>query len=135
MSRLFICTAAIDGTCGRSIHVQVPCPYAGQPLLLLARLGLRASEVVALTLDEEPHMGNLRGLHFALGCNGSGVAMMTYMGTQIARKIAGAANYAGAFDSGRFPTHPLYNGRSRWFLPLVGNYLRFRDWWDRRPEE
>ena len=88
---------------------------------------------VALTLDEEPHMGNLRGLHFALGCNGSGVAMMTYMGTQIARKIAGAANYAGAFDSGRFPTHPLYNGRSRWFLPLIGNYLRFRDWWDRRP--
>ena len=87
---------------------------------------------VALTLDEQPHLGKLEGLHYALGCNGSGVAMMTYMGTLIARKIAGAANYASSFDSGRFPAHPLYNGRSRCFLPVIGNYLRFRDWWDRR---
>ena len=85
---------------------------------------------VALTLDERPHTGMLDGLHYALGCNGSGVAMMTYLGTQVARKIARAANYTCAFDSD-FPDHPLYNGNSRWFLPLVGNYLRARDWFDR----
>ena len=87
---------------------------------------------VALTLDEQPHLGQLEGLHYALGCNGSGVAMMTYMGTQLACKIAGQPNYRCAFDSGDFPTHPFYNGRSRWFLPVIGNYLKMRDWIDRR---
>ncbi len=86
---------------------------------------------VALTLDEQPHIGKQDGLHYALGCNGSGVAMMTYLGTQLARKIAGSANYACAFDTGSFPAHPLYRGRTRWFLPVIGNYLRFRDWLDR----
>ena len=86
---------------------------------------------VALTLDEQPHVGALDGLHYALGCNGSGVAMMTYLGTQLARKIAGATNYACAFDGGAFPTHPLYSGNARWYLPVMGNLLRARDWIDR----
>ena len=87
---------------------------------------------VALTIDEEPHLGKLDGLHYALGCNGSGVAQMTYMGTQLARKIARVANYRCAFDSGSFPTHPLYHGNKGLLVPLVGNYLRVRDWWDRK---
>ena len=87
---------------------------------------------VALTLDEQPHLGEREGLHFALGCNGSGVAMMTYLGTQLARKIAGKLNYRCAFETDEFPTHPLYNGKSRWFLPAIGNYLRLRDWIDRK---
>ncbi|MEM8686962.1 MAG: FAD-dependent oxidoreductase [Pseudomonadota bacterium] len=87
---------------------------------------------VALTIDEQPHLGKLEGLHYALGCNGSGVAQMTYMGTQLARKIAQVANYRCAFDTGAFPTHPLYTGNKTLLVPMVGNYLRFRDWWDRR---
>ena len=87
---------------------------------------------VALTIDEEPHLGKLDGLHYALGCNGSGVAQMTYMGTQLARKIARAANYRCAFDSGHFPTHPLYRGNKGLLVPLLGNYLRVRDWLDRK---
>ena len=87
---------------------------------------------VALTLDEQPHVGVLDGLHYALGCNGSGVVMMTYLGTQLARKIAGAANYACAFDGAEFPTHPLYTGNARWYLPMMGNFLRLRDWIDRK---
>ena len=86
---------------------------------------------VALTLDERPHIGDLEGLHFVLGCNGAGVANMTYLGTQLARRIAGVANYQCAFDANEFPTHPLYNGRSRWMLPIIGNYLQLRDWIDR----
>ena len=73
----------------------------------------------AFTLDALPHMGEDEGLHYALGCNGSGIAMMTYLGYQTARKIARAANYACAFDSPEFPDHPLYSGNP-WFLPLVG---------------
>ena len=87
---------------------------------------------VAFTFDEVPHMGKMDGLHYALGCNGSGVAMMTYLGTQTARKIAGAANYACAFDREAFPDHPLYNGDPKWLLPVVGPYFRTRDWIDRK---
>jgi glycine/D-amino acid oxidase-like deaminating enzyme len=84
----------------------------------------------AFTLDALPHMGEDEGLHYALGCNGSGVAMMTYLGCQTARKIARAANYACAFDGSEFPDHPLYSGNP-WFLPLVGGYYRMRDRLDR----
>jgi glycine/D-amino acid oxidase-like deaminating enzyme len=85
---------------------------------------------VAFTLDELPHMGKLDNLHYALGCNGSGIAMMTYLGHQTARKIAGKVNRICAFDRPEFPDHPLYNG-STWFLPWIGRYFRARDWIDR----
>jgi glycine/D-amino acid oxidase-like deaminating enzyme len=84
----------------------------------------------AFTLDALPHMGEDEGLHYALGCNGSGIAMMTYLGYQTARKIARATNYACVFDSPEFPDHPLYNGNP-WFLPLIGSYYRLRDRLDR----
>jgi glycine/D-amino acid oxidase-like deaminating enzyme len=86
---------------------------------------------VAFTMDEMPHMGRLDGLHFALGCNGSGIAMMSYLGRETARKIALNSNRQVAFDREEFPTHPLYNGNP-WFLPLVGTWFRTADWWDRR---
>jgi hypothetical protein len=69
-------------------------------------------------------------MHYLLGCNGSGVAMMTYLGTQTARKIAGVANYQCNFDAEDFPDHPLYSGNP-WFLPAVGSWFRFRDSLDR----
>jgi len=84
----------------------------------------------AFTLDALPHMGEDEGLHYALGCNGSGIAMMTYLGYQTARKIARAANYACAFDSPEFPDHPLYSGNP-WFLPMIGGWYRLRDRLDR----
>ena len=85
---------------------------------------------VAFTWDALPHTGTLGGMHYALGCNGSGVAMMTYLGWQTARKIARAANYACSFDAPEFPDHPLYSGNP-WFPPAVGGYYRLRDSIDR----
>ena len=84
----------------------------------------------AFTLDALPHMGQSDGLHFCLGCNGSGVAMMTYLGWQTARKIARAANYACSFDTPDFPGHRLYSGNP-WFLPAIGGWYRLRDRIDR----
>ena len=86
---------------------------------------------VAFTLDEMPHMGKFDNLHYALGCNGSGVAMMSYLGHQTARKIAGKVNRVCAFDRPEFPDHPMYSGNT-WFLPWIGRYFRTRDWIDRR---
>ncbi len=75
-------------------------------------------------------MGEESGMHYCLGCNGSGVAMMTYLGTQTARKIARVANAPCAFDTPDFPDHPLYTGNP-WFLPVVGGWYRMRDRLDR----
>ena len=85
---------------------------------------------VAFALDEMPHMGKLKGLHYALGCNGSGIAMMSYLGHQTARKILERKKRVCAFDRENFPTHPLYKGKA-WFLPAIGAYFRTRDWLDR----
>ena len=86
---------------------------------------------VAFALDYMPHMGTDQGMHYLLACNGSGVAMMTYLGTQTAKKIAGGSNAPiNAFDGQAFPTVPLYSGNP-WFLPMVGAWYRTRDWWDR----
>jgi glycine/D-amino acid oxidase-like deaminating enzyme len=88
---------------------------------------------VAFAFDNLSHMGTDEGLHYLLGCNGSGVAMMTYLGTQTAKKIAGGANAPiNAFDGREFPGHPLYNGDPSMYLPLIGAWYRTRDWLDRR---
>ena len=100
------------------------------PQLRGARITHAWTGNVAFTLDALPHIGQRDGLYFCLGCNGSGIAMMTYLGWQAARKIAGFANYACSFDRAKFPDHPLYSGNT-WFLPVVGGWYRLRDSLDR----
>lgn len=86
---------------------------------------------VAFTFDFLPHMGRANGLYYALGCNGSGVAMMTYLGTQTARKILSGGGAMCAFDDRELPGAPWYSGNP-WFLPLVWQYYHIRDLLDRR---
>jgi glycine/D-amino acid oxidase-like deaminating enzyme len=86
---------------------------------------------VAFTLDELPHTGQIDGLHYALGCNGSGIAMMSYLGRETARRIAGKSNRRIAFETTEFPQSRFYGG-TPWFLPIVGAGFRAADWWDRR---
>jgi glycine/D-amino acid oxidase-like deaminating enzyme len=86
---------------------------------------------VAFTFDFLPHLGRHDGIHYALGCQGSGVAMMSYLGHRAALVLAGGANQPSAFDGLPFPTRPLYDGRPR-FLPAVGWAYRLRDRLDRR---
>ena len=85
---------------------------------------------VAFTFDFLPHIGVQDGVHYAAGCQGSGVAMQTWLGHQVALKIIGRANQKSAFDGLNFPTAPFYSGNP-WFLPMVGEWYRFRDRIDR----
>ncbi|MCC6472055.1 MAG: FAD-binding oxidoreductase [Alphaproteobacteria bacterium] len=86
---------------------------------------------VAFTFDFTPHIAVADGVHYAAGCQGSGVAMASYLGHRTALKIAGRANRPSAFEGLGFPTLPLYSGKP-WFLPLVGTAYRVQDWLDRR---
>jgi hypothetical protein len=65
-------------------------------------------------------------MHFAMGCNGSGVALASYLGHQIALKLLGRTNRPCPFDGPDFPSHPLYRGRP-WFLPALSVWYRWRD--------
>ena len=84
-----------------------------------------------MTYDHIPHMGVHEGVHYAVGCNGSGVTMMTYLGHQTALKILGRQNRPCAFDVDKFPRVPLSWARS-WTVPTVTSYYLLRDWLDGR---
>jgi glycine/D-amino acid oxidase-like deaminating enzyme len=89
---------------------------------------------LAFAFDQLPHMGEQDGLHYAMCCNGSGVAMLGWLGQQSARKMLGGANRLNAFDGRPFGTDPLYTGNP-WFLPLVGAWYRHLDRKDRAAAE
>jgi glycine/D-amino acid oxidase-like deaminating enzyme len=81
---------------------------------------------VAFAFDYLPHVGQQDGIHYALGCNGSGVVTMTHLGRCAARQILGSTNRASAFSRMPFPTIPGYFG-TPWFLPLIGASYQLRD--------
>ena len=62
----------------------------------------------------------------AAGCQGNGVAMMSFLGDRAAAAILDPASEATVFERTAFPTLPLYGG-DPWFLPAVGSYYRLRD--------
>jgi glycine/D-amino acid oxidase-like deaminating enzyme len=82
---------------------------------------------VAFTRDQMPHAGRLDdGAYYAGGYCGHGIAMATYLGDLIGRRIAGELTDHPLMDD-RFPVIPMYHGNP-WFLPLVGAYYRVLDW-------
>ena len=81
---------------------------------------------VAFTRDQMPHAGRLDDMFYAGGYCGHGIAMATYLGGLIARRIAGEPLESPFFDD-HFAAIPLYYGRP-WFLPAVGLYYRLLDW-------
>ncbi len=102
------------------------------PQLKDARITHSWSGFVAMTTDSLPHIGLEKGMHYAAGCNGSGVAMMTYLGHQVARRILADGLSDSGFAGIDFPPVPvpLYRGNP-WFLPIIGGYYRLRDKWER----
>jgi glycine/D-amino acid oxidase-like deaminating enzyme len=81
---------------------------------------------IGLTRDLLPRSGRRDGLHYALGYAGHGVAMATWLGHLVARRILGGAP-DDPFWELPLPAIPLYRGRP-WFLPLAGAWYRLQDW-------
>ncbi len=86
------------------------------------------SGYMGFTFDFMPKIGIHEGVHYAVGCNGGcGIVMMSWLGRQVARKVLGTAEKPSAFEGLAFNTRPLYAGKP-WFLPIIGNWWRLRDW-------
>lgn len=104
--------------------------YAGMikifPELEGARVEYGWSGKVAYTFDFLPHLGEIDGLHYALGYCGSGIAKSTWFGMKIALKILNESAGRSAFDDIRFQTRPFYSG-SPWFAEPVVAWHRLCD--------
>lgn len=96
------------------------------PELETTRIDYAWAGTVSVTRDQMPRAGCLDGLYYAGGYCGHGVAMATYLGELIARRISGEAFEHPLLDD-TFPEIPLYSG-TPWFLPLVGAFYRVKDW-------
>jgi glycine/D-amino acid oxidase-like deaminating enzyme len=81
---------------------------------------------VAFSRDQMPRAGKLDDLYYSGAYSGHGIAMGTYLGEQIARRIVGESFEHPLFDD-HFARIPLYRG-TPWFLPMLGAYYRVKDW-------
>jgi hypothetical protein len=72
---------------------------------------------VCIAYDRNPHFGEIpycRGIHYALAYIGSGVALATYAGDLLARRIAGKGVDYGPLLSRPLPRFPLPAFRRTW---------------------
>ena len=80
---------------------------------------------VGFTFDRMPHVGRRDGVTYAMGCCGTGVALMTSLGTWVGQWLAGGK--APVLARLAFPLVPApYEGRP-WFLPFAGEWFRLQD--------
>jgi glycine/D-amino acid oxidase-like deaminating enzyme len=84
---------------------------------------------VAITLDRLPHFGRVptgpaTGAVFASGCNGTGVALNSWLGERAADVVDGGP--LPALADPRFRAVPLHRFR-RAYLPLVGRWFAHQD--------
>ncbi|WP_108663191.1 NAD(P)/FAD-dependent oxidoreductase [Acuticoccus kandeliae] len=101
------------------------------PQLAGTRITHSWSGFTGFTFDALPHVGMKDGIHYALGCNGSGIALLSYLGAKAGEMLAGDPRPICGFDREAFPSHPLYTGNP-WFLPAVGSAFRTLDEMERR---
>ena len=85
---------------------------------------------IGMTFDRMPHIGRSGGVMYAMGCCGSGVVLLHWLGTRAAEWMGGGE--PPAIAKLRFPLVPApYEGRP-WFLPVVGEFFKAKDRLDAR---
>lgn len=106
----------------RRLHAKM---CAAWPQLARSRITHSWHGNVAFTFDFLPHLGSHRGVYYALGCQGNGVAMQSWLGFQLALSVA-RGRCDSAFARKPFRTAPFYSG-TPWFLPAVLAWYALRD--------
>jgi glycine/D-amino acid oxidase-like deaminating enzyme len=96
------------------------------PMLSGVRVDYAWGGHVAFTRDLMPHGGAIKGLFYAGGYCGHGVAIATEFGDLVARRMCGETVDNPLLEV-ECPTIPLYRG-TPWFLPLAGAYYKVLDW-------
>ncbi|MCS0503367.1 NAD(P)/FAD-dependent oxidoreductase [Ancylobacter mangrovi] len=110
-------------TSGALLHAAMSARF---PQLAGARITHSWTGNLGFTFDHLPHVGRYEGMHYALGCNGSGIAVMAYLGHVAARNILRPDDPPSVFEKIALPANPLYTG-DPWFLPPLGGLYRLMD--------
>ncbi len=95
------------------------------PELTDVRVDFSWGGTLGFTLDQMPHAGQHRGIAYALGYGGHGVAYASWLGDRVGRALLGQAEWP-ALSGIPFRAVPLYEGWP-WFLPLAGAYYGLKD--------
>lgn len=81
---------------------------------------------LGITFDLMPHAGRMNGIHYAVGFGGHGVAVATYLGTEMGLILAGKKQSTPFVE---IPQQTMFFYRNNpWFLPFAAWYYRFMDW-------
>jgi glycine/D-amino acid oxidase-like deaminating enzyme len=95
------------------------------PQLAGTRIAYAWGGNVGFTFDRMPHVGRIDGVTYAMGCCGTGVALMTSLGAAVGGWLSG--DPAPALSRLKFPLVPApYEGRP-WFLPFAGEWFHLQD--------
>lgn len=86
---------------------------------------------VAMTRSHLQHLGQREGCWFAVGCNGSGVGIMPWLGRLAVERMLGARATPTVFERLPFGRLPNLAGRP-WYVPAAAGAFGLMDWLDRR---
>jgi gamma-glutamylputrescine oxidase len=100
------------------------------PELAEVRISHAWTGAVAMTRSHLQHIGQHEGGWFAVGCNGSGAAIMPWLGRLAVERMLGERTTPTVFE--RLPFTRLPNaGGWPWYVPLAAGAFGFMDWLDR----
>jgi len=80
---------------------------------------------LGLTFDLMPHIGRVKGIHYAFGYCGHGLSIATYLGTEMGKLLAGEKS-SSPFAEISHQTMFFYRNKP-WFLPFAAMFYRFLD--------
>lgn len=80
---------------------------------------------LGMTFNQMPHIGVADGIHYAFGYGGHGLAIATYLGTEVGKLMAGQIS-SSPFMEIPEETHFFYRNQP-WFIPLAAQYYRLKD--------
>jgi len=85
---------------------------------------------IAMTRRQVQHIGQRKGIWFAVGCNGSGVAIMPWVGRLAVERMLGTRTESTVFERIAFDVMPTIEGKP-WFVPFAAGWFGLNDWIDR----
>ena len=94
------------------------------PQLSQVKLSHAWTGYCSATFDLYPHIGEVDGIHYAMGYCFAGVPAGTYFGHKTGLKILGAKDAGTVFDNRPFNTKWFYFGKPWFVAPYMANYRR-----------
>jgi glycine/D-amino acid oxidase-like deaminating enzyme len=86
---------------------------------------------IAMTRSHIQHIGQQNGVWFAVGCNGSGVAIMPWLGRLAVDRMLGQRVTPTIFERVPFRTVPNIAGHA-WYVPIAAGGYGLMDWFNRK---